>query len=149
MPVGYLSTPIGWLKITTTQRLVTGVEQVAEPGASTPNCIVSQAIAQLSEYFAGTRQTFSVPCRYPGGTPFQIRVWDAVGQIPYGQTLSYGALARRIGAPGAARAVGTAVGSNPLLIFVPCHRVVGASSLGGFRLGLPCKQTLLHLEGVL
>ena len=148
MAVGYLSTPIGWLKITATQRFVTGVEQVTEPGQSAQNLIVRQAAEQLCEYFAGARQVFTVPCRYPGGTPFQIRIWDAVGQIPYGQTCSYGELAQRIGAPGAARAVGTAVGQNPLLIFVPCHRVVGASSLGGFRLGLLCKQTLLRLEGI-
>lgn len=104
------------------------------------------AIAQLEEYFAGRRQEFDLPLA-PEGTEFQRRVWNALREIPYGMTLSYGELARRIGQPGASRAVGLANGANPLPIVVPCHRVIGADgSLTGFGGGLPIKRQLLALE---
>jgi methylated-DNA-[protein]-cysteine S-methyltransferase len=102
--------------------------------------------AQLGEYFAGDRTEFELPL-HPAGTPFQRRVWDALGAIPYGTTASYGATAAAIGAPGSARAVGLANGQNPISIIVPCHRVVGANgSLTGFGGGLPAKQWLLGHE---
>jgi methylated-DNA-[protein]-cysteine S-methyltransferase len=83
----------------------------------------------------------------PRGTPFQQRVWQALCDIPYGETTSYGALARRIGAERAVRAVGAANGANPIAIIVPCHRVIGADgSLTGFGGGLPVKRALLDLE---
>jgi methylated-DNA-[protein]-cysteine S-methyltransferase len=105
------------------------------------------AIAQLEEYFAGRRQAFELPLA-PRGTEFQRRVWRALGAIPYGRTISYGELARRIGRPSASRAVGLANGANPLPIIVPCHRVIGADgSLTGFGGGLPIKRKLLALEG--
>src|SRR4051794_31263728 len=104
------------------------------------------ARAQLTEYFAGERTAFDLPLR-PIGAPFQLRVWEALLEIPYGETTSYGELARRIGAPGAARAVGAANGANPLAIVVPCHRVIGASgALTGYGGGLECKRALLDLE---
>jgi methylated-DNA-[protein]-cysteine S-methyltransferase len=104
------------------------------------------AIAQLAEYFAGARQTFSLPLR-PAGTPFQLSVWSALREIPFGQTISYGEIARRIGQPSAARAVGAANGANPLPIVVPCHRVIGAdNSLTGFGGGLETKHFLLTHE---
>jgi methylated-DNA-[protein]-cysteine S-methyltransferase len=104
-------------------------------------------LRQLEEYFAGTRHSFSLPLA-PRGTPFQLSVWRALQAIPYGETLSYGELARRIHLPGAARAVGLANGANPLPIIVPCHRVIGADgSLTGFGGGLPIKRALLSLEG--
>lgn len=104
------------------------------------------AIVQLHEYFAGHRRTFDLPLA-PRGTEFQRRVWRALGEIPYGKTLSYGELARRIGNAAASRAVGLANGANPLPIVVPCHRVIGANgSLTGFGGGLPIKRTLLALE---
>lgn len=105
------------------------------------------AIAQLEEYFAGTRRRFDLPLA-PRGTEFQRRVWRALTEIPYGKTISYGELARRIDRPSASRAVGLANGANPLPIIVPCHRVIGANgSLTGFGGGLPIKQKLLALEG--
>jgi methylated-DNA-[protein]-cysteine S-methyltransferase len=105
------------------------------------------AVAQLEEYFAGKRRRFDLPLA-PRGTEFQRRVWRALTEIPYGKTLSYGELARRIAKPSASRAVGLANGANPLPIIVPCHRVIGADgSLTGFGGGLPIKRKLLALEG--
>lgn len=105
------------------------------------------AIRQLGEYFAGERRRFELPLA-PRGTDFQRRVWRALTEIPYGGTISYGELARRIGNPSASRAVGLANGANPLPIVVPCHRVIGADgSLTGFGGGLPIKRRLLALEG--
>jgi methylated-DNA-[protein]-cysteine S-methyltransferase len=104
------------------------------------------AIRQLGEYFAGERRGFDLPLA-PRGTEFQRRVWRALTEIPYGKTISYGELARRIGNASASRAVGLANGANPLPIIVPCHRVIGANgSLTGFGGGLPIKRKLLALE---
>ena len=104
------------------------------------------AVEQLEAYFAKELTTFDVPLRL-SGTPFQERVWAALLDIPFGQTESYGALATRIGHPGAARAVGLANGRNPISIIVPCHRVVGASgTLTGYGGGLDRKRVLLELE---
>jgi methylated-DNA-[protein]-cysteine S-methyltransferase len=108
---------------------------------------VRAAAAQLAEYFAGARTAFALPLA-AGGTPFQRRVWAALGEIPHGATESYAALARRVGAPAAVRAVGGANGRNPLAIVVPCHRVVGADgSLTGFGGGVERKRWLLAHEG--
>ncbi|MDA8347521.1 MAG: methylated-DNA--[protein]-cysteine S-methyltransferase [Pseudomonadota bacterium] len=107
------------------------------------------AIEQLAQYFAGQRRRFDLPLA-PTGTPFQLRVWEALCAIPYGETLSYGDLARRVGNPRASRAVGLANGANPLPIVVPCHRVIGANgALTGFGGGVPIKRALLALEGAL
>ena len=106
----------------------------------------ASAVAQLAEYFAGRRTRFDLPLA-PQGTEFQRAVWKALIRIPYGETLSYGELARRIGKPNASRAVGLANGANPLPIVVPCHRVIGADgSLTGFGGGLDIKRRLLALE---
>jgi methylated-DNA-[protein]-cysteine S-methyltransferase len=102
--------------------------------------------AELDRYFAGRLRAFSVPVE-PAGTPFQRRVWEALRQIPYGDTVSYLALATRLGTPKAVRAVGLANGANPIPIIIPCHRVVGADgSLVGFGGGLAVKRALLDLE---
>lgn len=102
---------------------------------------------QLMEYFRGARRTFELPLA-PEGTSFQLRVWRALSVIPYGETLSYGELARRLGAVNGARAVGLANGANPLPIVVPCHRVIGSDgTLTGFGGGLHIKRSLLALEG--
>jgi methylated-DNA-[protein]-cysteine S-methyltransferase len=106
-----------------------------------------RVLTQLREYFCGVRRTFDVPLA-PVGTPFQLAVWRALQAIPYGETLSYGELAQRVGLAGGARAVGVANGANPLPIIVPCHRVIGADgSLTGFGGGLDIKRALLSLEG--
>jgi methylated-DNA-[protein]-cysteine S-methyltransferase len=101
---------------------------------------------QLTEYFDGGRTRFDLPLN-TGGTPFQQRVWAALLEIPYGETTSYGELAQRIGAPGAARAVGLANGRNPVSIVVPCHRVVGSTGgLTGYGGGIETKRRLLAAE---
>jgi methylated-DNA-[protein]-cysteine S-methyltransferase len=103
-------------------------------------------VTQLQEYFAGTRRQFDLPLA-PEGTPFQQRVWRALLEIPYGETISYGELAGQIGQRNASRAVGLANGSNPLSIVIPCHRVIGANGkLTGYGGGLPNKERLLALE---
>ena len=102
--------------------------------------------SQLSEYFAGRRRSFDLPLA-PKGTPFQLDVWRALGEIPYGKTRSYSQVAVAIGRPQAVRAVGAANGANPLPIVVPCHRVIGANgSLTGFGGGIAAKRFLLDLE---
>ena len=112
--------------------------------------VLVQAAKELAEYFAGQRQSFNVPLATTTGTPFQQTVWQALRSIPVGSTCSYGELARRIDKPAAVRAVGAAVGRNPLSIIVPCHRVVGADgSLTGYAGGLRRKTALLQLEGAL
>ena len=102
---------------------------------------------QLREYFDGKRTVFELKL-HPKGTPFQKAVWKALAAIPYGETRTYGEIARAVGRPTAVRAVGQANGQNPLPIVVPCHRVIGADgSLTGFGGGLPTKRALLELEG--
>jgi methylated-DNA-[protein]-cysteine S-methyltransferase len=107
---------------------------------------LAAAHEQLDEYFAGRRTSFDLSLA-AAGTPFQRRVWRALGEIPYGETASYGEIARRVGAPAAVRAVGLANGRNPISIVVPCHRVVGADgALTGYAGGLERKRFLLELE---
>jgi methylated-DNA-[protein]-cysteine S-methyltransferase len=101
---------------------------------------------QLREYFAGERTTFDARLSM-AGNPFELRVWRALSEIPYGETVSYGEIARRLGQPTAARAVGLANGRNPIAVVVPCHRVIGADgSLTGYGGGLERKRWLLELE---
>ena len=108
--------------------------------------ILLETERQLGEYFAGRRRSFSLPLDFKG-TPFQRRVWSALLTIPYGETRSYGEIARQIGNPAAVRAVGAANGRNPLSIIAPCHRVIGATGkLTGFAGGLETKARLLALE---
>lgn len=112
--------------------------------ASSP--LLERTRRQIDEYFAGTRREFDLPLD-ARGTEFQRRVWERLLHIPYGETTTYGALARELGDPGASRAVGLANGSNPIPIVIPCHRVIGADgSLTGFGGGLPIKAALLELE---
>lgn len=109
--------------------------------------VLQAAAVQLQEYFAGTRRQFDLPLDLQAGTPFQQAVWRALIGIGYGQTSSYGALASHIGHPTAARAVGAAVGRNPLSIIVPCHRIMGTKGqLTGYAGGLGRKEALLRLE---
>ena len=109
---------------------------------------VRAAIEQLCDYGAGDLKEFDLVLR-PTGTEFQMKVWDALTSIPYGTTTSYGAIAHAIGRPGSGRAVGAAVGSNPIAIVIPCHRVIGSNgALTGFGGGLDNKVALLRREGV-
>jgi methylated-DNA-[protein]-cysteine S-methyltransferase len=108
--------------------------------------VLAAAREQLAEYFAGERRDFDLPLK-PAGTAFQRAVWEALRDIPYGETAGYGELAGRLGRPGAARAVGLANGRNPIAIVVPCHRVIGAAgALTGYGGGLERKRYLLELE---
>ena len=105
-----------------------------------------EVLVQLGEYFAGERTAFDLPLR-PVGSDFELAVWEQLTLIPYGETRSYGSVAKAVGEPGGAQAVGAANGRNPLAIVVPCHRVIGADgSLVGFGGGLPRKRFLLDLE---
>ena len=108
--------------------------------------LIQRAISQIREYLEGKRKTFDFPIAWQG-TSFQIKVWEELRKIPYGETRSYGQIAQAVGNPKASRAVGMANNRNPLLIVVPCHRVVGADgNLVGYAAGLPIKKHLLELE---
>jgi methylated-DNA-[protein]-cysteine S-methyltransferase len=128
-----------------------GLEIVAFSSHAPPGAVLdleanAPAVDQLREYFAGERRDFDLPIRL-NGTAFQQRVWRALQAIPYGETCSYGDIARAIGKPGAARAVGMANHQNPISIIVPCHRVIGRDgSLVGYGGGLDVKARLLELE---
>ena len=112
--------------------------------------VLRAAAAQLLDFLAGRRATFDVPLDLSHGTDFQRAVWQALREIPAGATTSYGALSARVGRPTAVRAVGAAVGRNPVSVIVPCHRVVGATgALTGYAGGLERKTALLQLEGAL
>jgi methylated-DNA-[protein]-cysteine S-methyltransferase len=149
----YLETPIGELLLAGEQD---GLAMIGFPKGTMrrdpePQWIynekpLAEARRQLSEYFAGKRREFDLPLRL-SGSEFQISVLEALRQIPYGETVSYGEIARRIGRPKAVRAVGAANGRNPIPIVVPCHRVIGSTGdLTGFGGGLDTKEALLRLE---
>ncbi len=115
-------------------------------GSDAPTPLALAGFSQLEEWLNGRRTEFDLPLR-PVGTPFQLAVWQALGEIPYGETRTYGAIARKLGRPGAARAVGAACGRNPLWLIIPCHRAVGADgALTGYAGGLALKRRLLDLE---
>lgn len=140
--------PVGPLTLTQEDQALTGLHFGEHPqqGAEGPTPLLEKAARQLEEYFAGQRKEFSLPLA-PKGTEFQLRVWQALLQIPYGETRSYGELAAMVGNPKACRAVGGANHRNPLSILIPCHRVVGTKgSLTGYAGGLSVKEFLLKLE---
>ncbi len=140
--------PVGPLTLTQEDQALTGLHFGEHPqqGAEGPTPLLEEAARQLEEYFAGQRKEFSLPLA-PKGTEFQLRVWQALLQIPYGETRSYGELAAMVGNPKACRAVGGANHRNPLSILIPCHRVVGTGgSLTGYAGGLAIKEFLLKLE---
>ncbi|NLL78602.1 MAG: methylated-DNA--[protein]-cysteine S-methyltransferase [Clostridiales bacterium] len=125
-----------------------GLEKQADevPGVWTKSVLLEQAVRELLEYLNGQRKRFEVPLS-PKGTPFQEKVWEELCQIPYGEVSTYGELAVRIGNPKGARAVGMALNRNPIMIMVPCHRIIGKDgSLTGFGGGLFAKKYLLSLE---
>ena len=143
-----VSSPVGPLTLTQEDQALTGLHFGEHPqqGAEDPTPLLEEAARQLEEYFAGQRKVFSLPLA-PKGTEFQLRVWQALLQIPYGETRSYGELAAMVGNPKACRAVGGANHRNPLSILIPCHRVVGTGgSLTGYAGGLSVKEFLLKLE---
>jgi methylated-DNA-[protein]-cysteine S-methyltransferase len=109
--------------------------------------VLKETASQLDEYFAGERTDFDVRMEMDG-TDFQREVWTELTRIPYGETISYGELARRVGRPSAPRAVGQANGRNPIPVIVPCHRVLASNGIGGYGGGLKVKRQLLAVEGV-
>lgn len=151
-----LASPIGVLKLVASEKgLVAIVWENDNPRRVRLGDAVEEALhpvlvrteMELQEYFAGTRRAFSVPLDMRG-TPFQKQVWEALLAIPFGETRTYGDLARQLGNSEASRAVGAANGRNPIAIIVPCHRVIGATgNLTGFAGGLEAKGHLLSLEG--
>ncbi|KQO57033.1 MULTISPECIES: methylated-DNA--[protein]-cysteine S-methyltransferase [unclassified Methylobacterium] len=149
----FLDTPIGALLLAGADECLRCIGFPTGKGAVTPradwhqdDAAFAEARRQLSAYFEGRLTRFDLELD-PRGTPFQRQVWTALMDIPPGETISYGELARRIGRPSASRAVGAANGANPLPIVVPCHRVIGAAgSLTGFAGGLDTKRWLLALE---
>lgn len=145
-----LSTQLGVVTVTATGTAVVSVEFAAggesQHGDETPTGVLSDAVRQLEEYFAGLRTEFDLPIEVDG-TDFQRAAWSVLAQIPHGETISYGEQARRMGRPTAVRAVGAANGRNPVPVIVPCHRVIGANgSLTGFAGGLEVKTWLLEHE---
>jgi methylated-DNA-[protein]-cysteine S-methyltransferase len=125
----------------TRQRRAPSFDDVPDDAAA-----FEEAARQLGEWFAGRRRTFELDVA-PCGSPFQLDVWTALREIPFGETVTYGELARRMGRPGSARAIGSAVGRNPVGIVIPCHRVVGAGgALTGYAGGLDRKRWLLDHE---
>lgn len=143
-----LSSPVGDLLLTSDGECLTGVRMNATPSADAVRdpATLREAVNQLREYFAGERTTFDLSTAQPG-TSFQQRVWAELLAIPYGETISYAELARRVGQPTAARAVGSANGRNNLGVIVPCHRVIAADgTLGGYGWGLARKEWLLDHE---
>lgn len=145
-PIGPLSLDGDGTTITHLHLASTGAWRVGSSLGPPPAALAAGA-AQLGEYFAGRREVFALPLA-PMGTAFQVSVWHELAGIGYGETVTYGELARRIGRPAAVRAVGQANGANPLPVFYPCHRVVAAGGrLGGYGGGLDVKSALLELEG--
>ena len=146
--VGYMQSPIGWLRFVLNEdRQLVRIDLNVPPPSEIRNVsLFENVFTQFSEYFEGTRRDFTLPLCL-NGRAFEMRVWKTLMQIPYGETRSYGEIAAVCGNPKAARAVGQAVHRNPLPIIVPCHRVVGVSNLGGYAGGLAIKRFLLRLEG--
>ena len=138
-----VESPIGPLGVAVEGDVVVGVRFGVEPGPGVPHA----AAEQLDAYFAGELTDFTVPFELRGGSSFERAVWERIARIPYGEMITYGAIATALGDPGAARAVGTACNRNPIPVIVPCHRVVGAGGkMVGFGGGLDRKRRLLELE---
>ena len=146
--ISRIQTPYGEWEICASERGIMGVSAQCSDRPLQENIVSRQAARELQAYFAGQRTTFTVPLDL-NGTPFQRAVWQSLLQIPYGISLSYGQVAEQLGKPKAVRAVGQAIGRNPCLILVPCHRVLGKDRrLTGFSAGLELKKALLVLENI-
>jgi methylated-DNA-[protein]-cysteine S-methyltransferase len=152
-------TPMGPLRLCFTDRGLTALEFAGEETSPAPETdalpphlkpFIKAANCELTAYFEGAPTDFSSLTLDPRGTPFQLRVWQELRRIPWGQTISYGELARRVGNPKASRAVGQANAVNPIPLIIPCHRVINANgSLGGYSSGPDRKRWLLRHEGAM
>ncbi len=138
------------VEIRGTDTAITGIRflrETTKPANAPAGSLAEQAARQLTEYFNGERTAFDLPLD-PAGTPFQKRVWMELTSVPFGETITYGELAERAGSPRACRAVGGAMGNNPIPIIIPCHRVLAAgNAIGGFTGGVDLKRMLLGIEG--
>jgi methylated-DNA-[protein]-cysteine S-methyltransferase len=144
----FYQTSLGKIRITERNNHIVGIGfgKVEEDAIREETPLIREVYMQLTEYLAGERSVFNIPLK-PEGSPFQLKVWDILASIPYGTTTSYRHVAEKTGNAGAARAVGMAVHHNPVLILIPCHRVVGIKGdLTGFAAGLEIKKKLLDLE---
>lgn len=154
--IGYYESPCGRLvlgshgdSLCMCDWILSGIRNWESGIGSEESRVIVKAKRELDEYFAGERREFDIPLN-PGGTDFQKAVWRELQRIPYGQTVSYLEIARRIGRPRSVRAVANAIGRNKLSVFVPCHRVIGSNgSLTGYRGGLAAKTHLLRHERAL
>jgi len=153
----YYDSPVGKLALVAEadQLIIVGLvgdelpEDAVEHVSGQEPSVLRRTKQQLDEYFAGTRRNFDLPLA-PQGTDFQVKVWNALCTIPYGETNNYGQIAVQVGNPKAARAVGGANNRNPIAIIIPCHRVIGANgAMVGYRGGLDIKEHLLQLEGII
>jgi methylated-DNA-[protein]-cysteine S-methyltransferase len=149
-----MKTPIGVLQVEGDDEVITLVSLPGRANGVAPKTqknlpvALSNAVAQLDEYFSGERTDFDLPLELVG-TPFQKDVWSALAEIPYGKTISYAELASMVGRPTAFRAVGQANGANPIPIILPCHRVLASGGrIGGYGGGLAMKRQLLAIEGI-
>lgn len=147
MKCGYMETPIGVLRINADEQGICEVNFCDDMGIEDCNEWILQAKQELEEYFQGVRKTFAVPLHIVKGTPFQRTCWEALRKIPYGTTVSYYEQAKKIGNPKAVRAVGGANHHNPIVIIIPCHRVIAKNGgLCGYGGGIMRKEYLLQLE---
>ncbi len=147
-----IESPVGRLVLESDGDVLIGIwlpntTRAARSGGHDAPPVLKDTATQLEEYFAGERTAFDLPMELDG-TPFQKEVWTELSRIPYGETISYGELARRVGRPNGPRAVGQANGRNPIPVIVPCHRVLAGNGLGGYGGGLTMKRALLAVEGV-
>lgn len=141
----YYKSPIGTICIDANENAVTSI-RLSELGEENPSPITNKTIVQLTEYFEGKRREFDIPIELTG-TEFQLKVWNELKKIPYGETRSYADIAKAVGNSKACRAVGGANNKNPIMIIVPCHRVIGKNgSMVGYAGGIDIKVELLKLE---
>ena len=142
--------PFGFITVTAEDKKITSVELCKKATSLGSSKVLEDAAKQLDSYLKGTLPKFSLPLKV-SGTPFQLAVWKAIAKVPFGKTISYGEIAKAIGKPQAARAVGAAVGANPTPLLVGCHRVLGSNgSLTGYSggQGIKTKKLLLDHEGI-
>lgn len=146
MGVGFFRSPIGILRITTEGGYLIGLSLSADVGPEREDELVRTVKTRLAAYFDGKLREFDLPIAL-GGAGFCRRVWEEIAKVEYGSVITYGQLAARAGSPNAYRSAGTCTGKNPIMIVVPCHRIVARGGIGGFGGGVDKKRFLLRLEG--
>ncbi|MCQ2485595.1 MAG: methylated-DNA--[protein]-cysteine S-methyltransferase [Clostridia bacterium] len=146
MACEYFRSPVGVLKICSDTESITEIS-ISDGGESVGDTITAEAVRQLREYFNEERTEFNLPLK-PNGSEFQKKVWNVLLNIPYGESLTYSEAAELAGNKKACRAVGNAVGRNPILIVIPCHRVKAKTGLGGFSAGIEVKKYLVKKENI-